>query len=82
MQEPSPVKTSIPSPLGVGKRPSEEQVCGIVELGDILWSVFSHVNLGEDLLVVGSREKEQGLKGLFLQALSFIPPVFIYPNPL
>jgi len=56
----------------MGRRPSEEQACGIVGLWDILWSVFSHVNLGKDLLVVGSREKEKGLKEFILQALSFI----------
>ena len=51
--------------------------CG---LWDILWSVFSHVNLGKDLLVVGSREKEKGLKDKSFQALSFTPPVVDHPE--
>ena len=81
MQEPSPVKTRIPYLVDMGRYQAKNRYvgCGV---GDILWSVFSHVNLEEDLLVVGSREKEQGLKGLFLRALSFIPPIFIYPKPL
>jgi hypothetical protein len=62
MQEPSPVKTRIPYLVDMGRYQAKNRY--VVLWG---WGYFVERVLAckpwEDLLVVGSREKEQGLKG-------------------